>query len=487
MTNFDAVALPVSETSTVEPSPPHAKSNLFGRGLLYVIIWSLQTVAAIVVSPVLAHVLGPGEFGRLASAIALHQVLIVLAVLGIDQALVLQRAEDSDGRAARGLAAVALLLASVVTLVVGLTGPWWASQLGFGSFSSLVLATVLWTAPAAGVQVMLALLLSEDRLRPFAFISALSAVGGQVCGLVLMFTISRDAGTYAWGGVFSQFAAVAIAVIVTRPRLAGLFDRKVVGRAVRLGVPLALGGLSYFVLNAGDRIVVQRLLGAVEVGRYQVAYTVGYIVVLLLTFTSQAWAPRFASVRDEAERVRMMGASRDELYRLLLPMTLGLTLIAPFVLRVVAPPSYRPGSLLVVVFLVALSAFPVAAMGASARALIVLRRGPTLAVIAAIAAAANVALNLLLVPRIGIVGSAGATILAFTLQAFLQYRSVPAIPPWPRTATGLWLQIGLVCGLSEASVLLPQTPAWSIARVVIAITVCAPWFVVRLVKARRAV
>ena len=67
-------------------------SDLFGRGTDFVVVWAMQMVVATVVSPVLAHVLPIFEFGKLASAIALYQMLIVLAVFGLDQALEMQRA-----------------------------------------------------------------------------------------------------------------------------------------------------------------------------------------------------------------------------------------------------------------------------------------------------------------------------------------------------------------------------------------------------------
>ena len=82
--------------------------------------------------------------------------------------------------------------------------------------------------------------------------------------------------------MISQFAAMALGLAFTRPALTGLFDRALIGRAVRLGAPLALSTLLVFVLNAGDRLIIQRLLGPEEVGRYQVAYVVGYVVVLLV-------------------------------------------------------------------------------------------------------------------------------------------------------------------------------------------------------------
>ncbi len=473
-----------SEMAVEESRPPsQGQSGLFGRGLLYVVVFSLQTLAATVVSPVLAHLIGPSEFGRLASAIALYQLLTVLSVLGLDQAIVLQRAEDGNSRSARGLLVVSFALTTVVILVVALTAPLWAAALGFGSFSSLLLATLLWTGPGAAVQVMLGMLLSEDKLKTFTLVSALSAVGGQIFGILLLVFFRTDATTYAWGGVVSQFAAMIIGIILTKPRLRGLVDWQIAWRAIKLGAPLAIGALAAFVLNAGDRIIVQRFLGASEVGRYQVAYTVGYVVVLLMIFTSQAWTPRFAALRDRTERMALTEVARNELYQLLIPMIIGITLGAPLLLRIVAPASFQPETLVFVVFLVALSAFPVAAGGASGRELLMLRRGRTIATVAGIAAVSNVLLNLLLVPRYGIEGSAAATVIAFTISAGLQLRLMPKSPPWPRTPVRLWLAIAAACAFSAATTFLPQTLGWVLARLVVALA-CLPWFIYRLKIAR---
>ncbi|SDT19579.1 Membrane protein involved in the export of O-antigen and teichoic acid [Friedmanniella luteola] len=459
------------------------QSGLFGRGLLYVVVFSFQTLAATIVSPVLAHLIGPEEFGRLASAIALYQLLSVLCVLGLDQALVIQRAEDGDSRSARSLIAISFALTTAVVLVTALTSPLWSEAFGFTSSSSLLVATFLWTGPGAAVQVMLSMLLSEDRLKVFTVVSAISAIGGQLVGVLLLVLVSRDATTYAWGGVASQFAAMAIGIVITRPRPRGLLDLRLARRALTLGAPLAVGAIAAFVLNAGDRIVIQRLLGPAEVGRYQVAYTVGYVVVLLMVFVSQAWTPRFAAIRDREERLALAETARNELYRLLLPLVLGISLGAPLALRVFAPASFAPETLTLVVFLVAVSAFPVAASGASGRELITLRRGRSIAAVACIAAVVNIGLNLLLVPRFGIEGSAAATVLAFGLTALLQARCLPRSPRWPRTSGRMALAILGCCLFAAVTTQLPQTSGWIIARMVLGLA-CVPWLLHRLRIAR---
>jgi O-antigen/teichoic acid export membrane protein len=463
---------------------PESASPLFGRGMLYTLIWSLQLVAATIVSPMLTHVLSPAAFGALATAIALHQVISVLALLGIDSAVVLERSEDSDGHAARGLVAVGIAISFVVTLVFVVSLPLWEDSLGFGSFHSLLLAVVLWTGPTAALQVVQALLLTEDRFRPFALVGTIAAVGGQVVGLILLFTVRADVAIYAWGGVGAQFVAMIVGIIVIRPSVRGLVNWPVARRAISLGIPLAFAGLSWIVLSAADRLIIQVIQGPEQVARYQVGYIVGSVVITLLLFTHGAWAPQFAALRTNAERSALATRSRDQLYRLLLPTLLGITLAAPSVLRVVAPASFTPGPLTLVVFLVAFSAFPVAAELASAQILIVERRGKTIGILTAVAALINIALNFALVPLIGIVGAAIATTVAFAALALFQRRVLPHEMPWKRPPTRLIVAIGLCAAAGGASILIPQTLVWNLIRLALAVA-CLPWFFWSFNRARR--
>ena len=474
------VAGPVAGGSGRRPG----SGSLFGRDLIYVVVWSMQLVSAVVVSPVLAYVLGPAEFGSLATAIALYQLLIVVAVVGLDRAITLQLAEDGHDRGARKLLAYGIGLAVAVGAIALVTAPLWGPVAGLADQPMLTVAAVLWTAPGAVVMMAMALLMAQDRLLAFAAVSLLSALGGQIFGIGLLLTVSADATTYAWGGVVSQSAAMIVGLILARPLFRGGIDRVLLSRALKLGAPIMVSGLSVFVLNAGDRIILQRELGAVEVGRYQVAYTVGSVVILLLVSTSQAWTPRIAAVRDVVARTELIGRSRDELYRLLIPMLLGLTLGAPVALRIVAPASFEPDGLLVVVYVVALSALPVTALGATNRELLTSRRTRPLAVSAICAAVLNVALNFMLIPFLGILGAAVATVFAFGVQAVLQRVSLPAGHRLPATPRGLLAGVAVAVVVAGVSIAAPQTPAWNIVRLLLALA-CVPWFLVALRSARR--
>ena len=109
--------------------------------------------------------------------------------------------------------------------------------------------------------------------------------------------------------------------------------------------------------------------------------------------------------------------SRDELYKMLAPVLLAVTLVSPVALPILAPASYRVQRADLVVFIVALTAFPVVASGADRPPAPVERRGVTVGVIAAVAGVLNIGANLVFVPLFGIAGAALATVIAYVVLA----------------------------------------------------------------------
>ena len=184
--------------------------DLFGRGMLYVLIWSMQMIVATIVSPFLVRLMSVPDFGSLAASIALYQLLLIVIVFGLDHALEMQRVEDlHDDRGARTLVAAGMVASLVVTGLASATSSGWGPGLGFSSHT-LVLLTMAWTAPGACVLLVLSLLQAEDRLLRFSVVSLVSTVGGQLIGITLLLTHQRSPETYLVGNVIAQFGALAL-------------------------------------------------------------------------------------------------------------------------------------------------------------------------------------------------------------------------------------------------------------------------------------
>ena len=175
--------------------------------------------------------------------------------------------------------------------------------------------------------------------------------------------------------------------------------------------------LSGFILGLGDRVVIRHILGSAAVGRYSVAYNIGSLGFLILVFAMQVWLPRIYAMEDRGARSRLLASSRDMLNLLLIPVVIGLAAGAPVVLAIWVPRSFHPAQLTPIVAIVAICTFPFAQFLANLRALMSEGKTGRAAVATLVAAMVNIGLNIVMVPFLGITGSAIATVLSYALCA----------------------------------------------------------------------
>jgi O-antigen/teichoic acid export membrane protein len=471
---------PVSTQSDDIEHQHHTASALremFGRGLVYAAVFALQNAVMIVVTPLTVRNLSKYQFGRLVTALTVVQLLIVIVGLGLGPAIQRFRSEDDDTfRKTRGLLGTAIVLSLLATIVIEATGPWWASLLRLGAFGS-TLQLAVWSAGFTAIGMLIAeLFRAEDRFGAFCWLMVPLAIGSQVLGLAFLYLVSHTSTSYLVGMTLGCFIAIVLGIVLSRPLLLGLGDRKIVSSAFGLAIPLISNGVAYQVLILGDRIVVQSQLGEFAVGRYQLAYNGAGLVILSVVLLSQTWLPRLFAIKDIALRKIVLAESRDALYRLVVPLILGVSLAAPVVLRILAPPSYRTNQLLLVVSLVAISAIPFCAYMADMRLMVAFGRTRALLWATPVAAAANIGLNIALVPVWGINASALSTVLGYGILAVASGYSARRIAQLRPTPVLLGAELGVAAGLSIVIAGVPTSPVFLGLRMA-GSCVCAVWAV----------
>jgi O-antigen/teichoic acid export membrane protein len=449
-----------------------ALGGLFGRDSVYMVLWGVQVVAAATVTPLLTRLLDVPAFGLVVTATAVMQVLFVLAGLGLYAAVQRQYAMDLDG--AFRLLTVCIVAALVLTVLAELTGSLWVPLVGFETYGGALRLAVLWAGLSAVTNCGLALLRSQDRLLAFSTVSLLQSVVGGVLGLLMAALVTPTATMFVLGQVAGQSLALVVALTLAPPRRVHRRDRDLVASALAFGLPLVPAVLCTFVLDTSDRLLIQAQLGSAEVARYQIAYNVAAMPMLLLGVLNSSWMPRIFSFTVADERAAVIAASRDLLYRLVLPTMVGLAVAAPLVLRVWAPPEYDTDGLLLVNAVVLVSTIPYTAALSSTRALMAEGRTRFLAVAQAVAAGLNVALNLLLLPAMGLVGSALATALSMVTLAVLLGAHARRVTQVIASPLSLLLELGLVAAFVVAVAFVPGSELW-VLRIVVLCAALA-WF-----------
>jgi O-antigen/teichoic acid export membrane protein len=448
------------------PAAANALRAMFTRDFIYLGVSALQLVLAALMTPILTRRVGVGQYGQLALAIVVAQLLGVIFNLGLPFAAQKVFAGQDGDRRSRGVLAISAVLAVGASLVAVLTAPVWGPAVGLDQVLDARLAAV-WAGCFALALTSLAMLRSKDMLRTAIFVATVQSVGAQATGVLLLYWWAPTVTSYLCGLIIGQGAAALVGLLTLRPVWSALAAIRRYRWAFLFGLPMVPQQLSGFILGVGDRIVIRHLLGSAAVGRYSVAYNVGSLGFILLVFVGWAWMPRIYAVADRAARSRLLASSRDMMNLLLIPVVCGLAAGAPIVLGVWVPKSFHPAELTPIVAIVAICTFPFGQFQANLRALMSEGRTGQAAVATLVAAAVNIGLNLVMVPFLGITGSAIATVLSYALCARLARPPVSSGLRIPPASVLLRTLIGGAVVVTLAIGVLPTSPVWLVIRLVL--------------------
>jgi O-antigen/teichoic acid export membrane protein len=239
---------------------------------------------------------------------------------------------------------------------------------------------------------------------------------------------------------------VAWLLITERRRLALVPDRGLLRRMVRFGLPTMPAELSLYSLNFIDRIILVRFAGLAEAGLYALAIKFAQGINVLVRGFQLAWPPLAYSIQDDDEARRAYALIVTWFMAVCTFAVVGLWLLARWLLRLLAAPEFfdayeAVGLLAAGITLYALYLVQVVVLGRTGRT--EFNFPATIA-----ATAANVALNVALVPPLGIVGAGLALVVSYLVVLVLMYVFTQRLFPVPYE----WGRLGLIVGVAAALV-----------------------------------
>ena len=285
---------------------------------------------------------------------------------------------------------------------------------------------------------MSALFRVEERPVGFAIASVANVL--ITIGATIALVVGAHKG--AIGAVIGNFVGTLTVYLVLlgyrRYQLGFQFDRKLLRAMNRFGLPLVPSALALWAINFIDRFFIGVYKGQAEVGIYSLAVRIASVIIFIMMAFQLAW-PAFAySIRDEGVAKRTYSYVLTYLLLLTCWISLALGVLAPWIVDLLAPDGGFARSADAVPLLcfatAAYSGYTVLAIGIG-RA----RQTQFNWVVSGFAALVNVALNMALIPRYGMMGAAVATFVAFVvlfLGMWLRSRRVYPVPyQWRRIAT----------------------------------------------------
>jgi PST family polysaccharide transporter len=325
---FARTARALSPDAGPPPGRADALTRAFAGGIAWTAAarWSAQAIswgATLVV----ARFLSPADYGLVAMATVFIGLVAIVNEFGVGMTVVTLR-DLSDEQIAQlhGLAlAVGVINGTLSIALARLVAAF------FGRPELVAIVSLLGvTFVAAGLRtVPTAMLQRSFRYRALAAIESAQAV---VAALVALGAALAGAGY--WALVGSQLVAAVVwtaAASATAPARLAWPSRRVLGGAFDFTRHQLTGSIAWYCYSSSDFVVAGRVLGAVELGTYSLAWTFARIVPERLANVVIGVAPSFlAAVRDDLPVLRQwIYALTEALALVTFPMLVGIALTAP--------------------------------------------------------------------------------------------------------------------------------------------------------------
>ncbi len=411
----------------------------------------VSRILAVLLLPIYTRYLSPSDYGKVETLIALTTVLGILLRFGITSAFFrfyFDSPDPADRRVVLRTSFWFTMGMATTGLLAGLALSGEISNLLFGTSddAELVAAAFVGLWAHMNYEQLTALFRVEERSSAFVAASLSNIL--LTVGATLVLVVALDAGPLGViVGNFTGTLLVYAALVGYRREQLGLqFDRRLLREMNRFGLPLVPTALFLWTTNFSDRFFLVKLSGSDEVGLYSVGVRIASAMVLVLTAFRMAW-PAFAySIEDDREARRTYAFVLTYLVLLTTWVATGLALLSPWIVEWLAAPAFENASRVVgplAFAAVAFGGYIVVAIGVG-RA----RRTQFNWVVTGAAAAINATLNVILIPRYGMMGAAVATIAAYATMfagmAWWAQRIYPVPYQWRRIFTAALVGAALV-------------------------------------------
>jgi O-antigen/teichoic acid export membrane protein len=380
---------------------------------------TLSLILASVISMVLglfygiytARYLGPERYGTISFAIAFIGLFSVLTDIGIQQLALREIARDKSlvGKYLGNIAVLKVFLTIIAFGLIALT----INLLKYPDPTVKVVYLIALSTVLSAFSGMFNSVFQAFEKMEYSSIGSILNSASMLAGGLLAIYYGLSIMGFALIYVFSNAIGLIYNVIIARrlgitPRLQ--VDYGFIKSLVRRALPFGIGGLFlvYYVWMA--RVMLSVMVNNEAVGYYSAAYN----LMASLNFVPSAFvlslfplmAIFFKGSDKSLDKVFRLGIKY--MYMLALPMAVGVTLLAKEIIALIYGPKFLPSAMALEILIWA--EFFIFIDVLLSQMLLSINKENITMINAGLGAALNIGLNLVLIPRLGIEGSALATL-----------------------------------------------------------------------------
>lgn len=377
-----------------------------------------------------ARVLGPAEWGVFNYVITVVAFLTLFTESGISQIMIRDRAQAPDEAAKRSLTAtiirLKLFFVAAGAVIIVFIAPLLPTADAFtGSKAAVLYPIVVFIMIFDSIREFChAIFRSEERMEWEAVTYGLTNIFILAFGLTFLLIHPTVRG-FTLGYALGTGGGAVVAVIFARRYVHNImsgFSWVVAKRLLHSIWPFTISGALGMLMINTDIIMLGWLRSSEEVGLYAGPQRIIQLIYLVPAVMSVSILPVFARlvVQSREKMTRAIEYTMSAIYMAALPIAAGGIIVALPLIGLLFGDAFTRGALpLQILLLTLLADFSAVLMN---NILLSYDRQRNIIVYSAIGGLMNIALNLVLIPRYGIIGCAIATLVAqLASNAYLQY------------------------------------------------------------------
>lgn len=400
--------------------------RLLGESVIYGLGGVLSRFISFFLLPFYTRVFTPDDYGVMEIISTLFYMVSGLLIMGTDSALAYYFSKaDTESEKKEYISSLILFelcIAAVSATALVLAAPKvgnFVFSAGDQSGSAYIRLAAFSLAQSMIVSQTQFVLRLERRALTFISLSVGSLV--MTASITIFLVVGLRIGL--WGVYLSKVITDSFVMIIGLWAIRKWLKFEIVGARVRqllsYGLPLVPATIAIWITANADRYFLEHYTGGASVGLYSVSNRLASAMSLIVSSFQLGWTPFSFSVHRD-ENARQTYARVLVLFSgVVCYAATGLSLLSPYILRILTPPAYHGAWLSVplLAFAIVLNGcYHVFSVGVN-----VMGKTKYVSVTTAIAATTNLALNFLLIPRLGPIGAAVATIVAQLISAITLY------------------------------------------------------------------
>lgn len=388
--------------------------QLASESAIYGVPSVVSRVVSLFLIPVYTRVFAPSDYGVISMVDVTVAFLLPLIVLGLDSASY-RWYFDSEDLVDRKQTISSWFWAQIVAsilagIVLVMMAPWIIQVFIHREGYFIVFAICALTLPLrAPISVMTRFFRLQRQPVKSVVFSVSQILLTPVLTILFVVILKKGVLGIYLADLIVQLLGMIASVVILRDWISPLnFQFVRLKQMLLYSWPLIPSSIASWVVSVSDRYIVSLYRDLGEVGLYQIGISIASVINVLIMAFHAAWVVFALSIKDRPEANRVYATVMEVFLLVTCFFALGLTLFAPEALRILTTPAYYQAYNVVGVLALGFiftELYQIFAIGLSIK-----KKMAPIGIAISIAAGINIVLNFLMIPRMGRMGAAIATL-----------------------------------------------------------------------------